>query len=257
MVASGLASTSSMMDTITESTHQAQEEAEVETETEEVRPTGKKLRWKTVEIHEHPVIIGDNPSVLRGVPLTIDWTPTSCFVYDLDTYESLKQPRELNQLIMGPVLREQLLLQEPTNYTRSMILQAQRQAAIVRSQRRQTNQARRWDACHEQMEKLNHTVQRVLGSRPSKRLERAYLELHCSIHPATTNASQSTTSAGDVTGAANSNPATAANSNENNKTTTNPTGVGIHGMEDQVSTVMTQISSSLTISSTSTTTSSE
>jgi hypothetical protein len=136
------------------------------------------IRWKSVEIREHPIIIGDNPSVMKGVPITIDWIPTACVCLDLDAYEDQKERRHINQIIMNAADREELLMNGHRKYNRSALLRAQRQASIDRNNRRLTNQAKRWDSVHERMETISHTLQRLLGVRQSKQSERAFFELY-------------------------------------------------------------------------------
>ena len=161
-------------------------------------PNPRHIRWTTVEIREYAIMLGDNPSVSRGVPLTMDWTPLSSISLDLDAYESRKPqpPRRPQEMIRSASDREDLLLNRlnamviqgdgdigggsSSSYTRSMLLQAQRTAYMVRDQRRQTNQMRKWDHLQELLEKATRTLQRRMGTRPSKQWERAYLELHCS-----------------------------------------------------------------------------
>jgi hypothetical protein len=163
------------------------------------------IRWSTVEIREYAIILGDNPSVIRGVPLTMDWTPLSSITVELEDYERLKPhpPRRPEEMLRSASQREELLLdivvvydhpppplaedQEEGcevgvsgeyMYTPSMIRQAHRMISTLRHQRRQTNQMRRWDVIHEQWEKVTRTLQRRMGIRPSKSWERAYLKQH-------------------------------------------------------------------------------
>jgi len=160
----------------------------------------KQIHWSTIEIREYPIIIGDNPSVLRGVPLTIDWDPISTIILDLNEYETQKIPRKLVEIIMSAADRQDLLLNRvrrgggsrgppyndddddhhPTqHYTMKMLRDAQQSVVTARDQRRQTNQARRFDPQHEFFEKISRKVQRFIGVRPSKRSEQEYLNLHC------------------------------------------------------------------------------
>ena len=165
------------------------------------------IRWSTVEIREYAIILGDNPSVIRGVPLTMDWTPLSSISVELEDYERLKPhpPRRPEEMLRNASQREDLLLnivvlchdhpppleekaedQEGCEvgvggdylYTRSMLRHAHRMISTLRHQRRQTNQMRRWDVIHEQWEKVTRILQRTMGIRPSKSWERAYLEQH-------------------------------------------------------------------------------
>ena len=44
-------------------------------------------------ILEFPNILGDNPGVSEGVPLSIGWKPTSESCVDVDLYEFMRQNR--------------------------------------------------------------------------------------------------------------------------------------------------------------------
>ncbi len=51
----------------------------------------KRVSFATVQINEHPCIVGDNPSVSSGVPLAIDWRSSHSESILLDKYEELRQ----------------------------------------------------------------------------------------------------------------------------------------------------------------------
>ena len=51
-----------------------------------------KVRFDQVFVHEFPIILGDNPSVSKGAPLTIGWTAIRHDAMELDMYEYLRQP---------------------------------------------------------------------------------------------------------------------------------------------------------------------
>jgi hypothetical protein len=53
----------------------------------------KKIRFTTVHIHEHLLVLGDNPAVSRGVPLTLSWESCHSKVYSVDEYEKRRQPK--------------------------------------------------------------------------------------------------------------------------------------------------------------------
>lgn len=54
--------------------------------------SNKSVKFDQVFIHEFPIIMGDNPAVSRGAPLTIDWKPMTHDVLDIDIYEYLREP---------------------------------------------------------------------------------------------------------------------------------------------------------------------
>lgn len=155
------------------------EEEEEEEDDDDARTSNElKVHFGTVEIREYPILLGDNPSVMRGAPLTMDWNAVQRHMLPVDDFEdSIKQHRSLQQIIRSPQQRFDLLLD--LDYARGEILQGQRLATIGRNQRRQTNQVRNYDFIHERLELISRTLQRWFGLRPSKRSERAYLDLHC------------------------------------------------------------------------------
>lgn len=48
----------------------------------------KELAFSSIAIREYPVLIGDNPSVGEGVPLTIGWNHEKELAYGLEDYEN-------------------------------------------------------------------------------------------------------------------------------------------------------------------------
>ena len=59
------------------------------------------VSFSTLEVREFPLVLGVNPSTLRGPPVEIDWNPQSCNVVDLEVFESQRSPRRTEaQLLM-------------------------------------------------------------------------------------------------------------------------------------------------------------
>lgn len=67
------------------------------------------LRYKSVTIREYAFIPGDNPSVSKGVPLTIDWDHQWEGTFDLDAYEHGRKPRHQIEMKIPAELRSELL----------------------------------------------------------------------------------------------------------------------------------------------------
>lgn len=74
-------------------------------------PSKKSVRFSTVRIQEYPYILGDNPSVSRGPPLSIGWTPMSSCNVDLDKYEAhvLPERRTRPEFTMDAEVRVRIL----------------------------------------------------------------------------------------------------------------------------------------------------
>jgi hypothetical protein len=69
----------------------------------------KSVTFTTVEIHEHAVIMGDNPSTTHGPPLEVDWVEQAHYSLDLDEYEEMRpQRRHKKELAIPSSVRESL-----------------------------------------------------------------------------------------------------------------------------------------------------
>mmetsp|Transcript_21458 Transcript_21458/g.52862 ORF Transcript_21458/g.52862 Transcript_21458/m.52862 type:complete len:272 (+) Transcript_21458:105-920(+) len=58
-----------------------------------------KLSFTSISVREYPVLIGDNPSVTQGVPLTIGWEPQGDeAVYKIEDFESQHRAEPVSSL---------------------------------------------------------------------------------------------------------------------------------------------------------------
>ena len=71
-----------------------------------------KVWFDRVEVYEHAYILGDNPSVSDGAPLSIAWKAQAKNVYELEYYETMnpssQRRRAKNGLKIGVSDRAQL-----------------------------------------------------------------------------------------------------------------------------------------------------
>ena len=74
--------------------------------------SSKQVCFSTIEIIEFPIILGDNPSVTAGPPLTISWEPQYRIELDLEVFERCREPcrRSDHDLIVDPYTREDVLI---------------------------------------------------------------------------------------------------------------------------------------------------
>jgi len=104
----------------------------------------KGVTFGTVQVREHPIILGDNPSVSSGPPITISWNhdPATVATLPLDEYESsrhtLQRRRHLekkrqNQMKVPHVVREELLRE--AGHTRREMKRATREADAIKEKR--------------------------------------------------------------------------------------------------------------------------
>lgn len=83
----------------------------------------KRVHWSTVKIYSHSVLLGDNPSVSSGPPLTISWEPFDSKVLLIDDYDSHKQlNRTKREMLLPRSVREDWLRDQ--GYSRGQLKEA-------------------------------------------------------------------------------------------------------------------------------------
>jgi hypothetical protein len=143
-------------------------------------PTGTSssspsVRFSNVEIRSYPMVLGDNPSVTSGVPITIDWEYEDQVVCDVAEYEKSRPARRVRtELLMPSSIRARLAIDAGSS--RKELQQQQRRVNIQRSQRRRTLQ-------REQLEKIEEALEttwRVLSGKKQqerKLFQRAFKQV--------------------------------------------------------------------------------
>jgi hypothetical protein len=94
------------------------------------------VRWGTVQVNSHRIILGDNAACSCGPPVTIDWDSFETVTLDLDSYEAHKDPtasRRKGQLLLPRQVREDML--RHAGYARSSVRDATEAAAWAQKQR--------------------------------------------------------------------------------------------------------------------------
>ena len=67
----------------------------------------RRVSFSTIEIHEHAMIMGNNPWTSHGCPLEIDWEEVGNYSLNLEEYEESRPPRRIrDELAMPGDLRE-------------------------------------------------------------------------------------------------------------------------------------------------------
>ena len=101
-------------------------------------PSAKKtVRFSDVTVREYPMIVGDNPAVSCGPPVTIDWEYNNEQIMSLDAHCHLNPyPRRKRQMLMPLHLREFILIHTDCKY--SDILKATNEATNIRIKRMST-----------------------------------------------------------------------------------------------------------------------
>eukprot|EP00536_Pseudo-nitzschia_multiseries_P018547 jgi/Psemu1/56166/gm1.56166_g len=121
---------------------------------------GKSVQFSSVEMREYDICIGDNPSVARGAPISLDWTYQGReYCYSLEDYErsehfsgGMNRSSGCEFSSSDPLKRpplERLHLLKDMGYSRGEIKEAMDAVQIIRNQRFQTRrQCERADRFH-------------------------------------------------------------------------------------------------------------
>mmetsp|Transcript_60228 Transcript_60228/g.178471 ORF Transcript_60228/g.178471 Transcript_60228/m.178471 type:complete len:314 (-) Transcript_60228:120-1061(-) len=97
----------------------------------------KGVTFGTVEVREYPRVLGCNPAVTSGPPLTVGWEyclpPVA--VVGVDTYEFNKPPRrEKCQMLVPRYVREEWLMK--AGYSRGVINEVIQEVEVIKESRR-------------------------------------------------------------------------------------------------------------------------
>jgi hypothetical protein len=94
----------------------------------------KSVRWSTIDFYSHEMLLGDNPSVSSGPPLTISWKAHEHHPISIEEYEKFKPVRRRKSEMLSPrQMREDLLM--GAGYNRSDLKEAATEAAAIRQMR--------------------------------------------------------------------------------------------------------------------------
>jgi hypothetical protein len=74
------------------------------------RTTRQNVHFSTLEIFDHPIILGDSPSTSEGPPLMIDWKCIGSIQLTVNAYEVSRGPRRVRrELVVPRYVREKRL----------------------------------------------------------------------------------------------------------------------------------------------------
>jgi hypothetical protein len=96
----------------------------------------KNVRFESIEIIELAYTLGDNPAVLNGVPLTIEWEAQKRTTLSVSFFEKYRPPRceDLRKLLISKSHRRELLLN--IGYDKKELREASKEARRIRKSRR-------------------------------------------------------------------------------------------------------------------------
>lgn len=133
-----------------------------------------RVRMHKVQIREYPIVLGNNPGVSRGPPLTIDWEHCTHEEFDFEEYESVRPPRRTQvEMYMPLMVREHILKQ--SGFTRKEIREAVRITNISRNKRKQTIDRLNLSRAEETLESAQRKLRKLLSFNSKKRKEERYI----------------------------------------------------------------------------------
>lgn len=137
----------------------------------------RSVSFHTVEVRSFRVCVGDNPSVLRGPPISLDWECTSTESLNFNEYESSRAPRRRSaegDMRTTRRMREERLREE--GYTARDMRKAVKEVDRIANQREETIKSLSSARGEEMMEgvakKLKYFVTRSSEEKEMRRLWR-------------------------------------------------------------------------------------
>ena len=140
-----------------------------------------QISWGSVHLREFPIIPGDNPAAIGGVPVTIDWEHVDEIEIPLEELEpseqSPHQHRSMIEMRMPPAVRNDMLRR--LGFSRCDVTAALKAANIARNQRRRTAETMNLASMEESLEKVKRATLNATLRRSRKMNEKKMLETFC------------------------------------------------------------------------------
>jgi len=122
------------------------------------------VSFDRVVIREYPICLGNNPSVSRGPPLSIDWDPMTHLEFDFVQLHDSKMPsRGQAEMFVPLMVRERML--KNAGYSRKEIMKTVKDVNISRIQRRKTIANLKYHKLELGMEKFKKKFSKVFHSK--------------------------------------------------------------------------------------------
>jgi hypothetical protein len=133
-----------------------------------------KVSFSQIKIREYPIIVGDNPSIMTGVPITIDWKFVHEMNFSVDDYEAARpQPRTMLELRIPGKNRDDILKRQ--GFSLADRNRGRKEANIARGRRRRTREKEQLAAMAEAVEKVRRAALNATVFRRRKQKERQLL----------------------------------------------------------------------------------
>ena len=149
----------------------------------------RKVQFGTVIINEHPIIVGCNPAVSSGVPLSIDWERISQRVMSIHDFETIREPDRVedHSMLLKDSTDRYYILQN-LGYSYKEMREAEKTVDMIRKFRQQSYEESEYDIYMDTRddEECQHRS-RMAQERLSARSSNNRTALTKSIHQISTN----------------------------------------------------------------------
>lgn len=124
-------------------------------------PHKKSVRFSNVVVREYPMILGDNPSVSHGPPVTISWKHSAEHLLELENHISMTPfpRRSVGQMAMPSFYRKDLLVEAGCSDVD--MREATKQARLIKAQRIATVKYHRLATIEELSEKTKRRMKNI------------------------------------------------------------------------------------------------
>lgn len=137
-------------------------------------PSKKHVRFSDVQVHEHPICLGDNPGGYRGVPISISWERCNTTCHSVVDFEKRPRRQQLHQIRMEPL--DRVLALKRMGYSGQEIKEGAAAANRIRMARQKTRDYLRLTPMFEYQEAVKRALLNSTIRKPEKRQERELLE---------------------------------------------------------------------------------
>jgi len=135
-------------------------------------PNKFDVTFNHVIIREYPMVPGDNPSVIRGAPLSIGWDHITEVSFDIDFYEDDREDQRRSQTEMRVPLSTRTQILQDLGYKLNEIREATKQAGLTKRQRRRTLEMLHTHKIEEKVESFKRLFKSPFKSRQRRKHER-------------------------------------------------------------------------------------
>jgi hypothetical protein len=128
------------------------------------------VSFSDVEVRSHEMILGDNPAVSKGPPLTIDWDAFETTMCSVDNYEDVREPtvRNYSEMKMPAPVRFELLSR--TTATKD-IFKRTREANELKKKRLETTSTLYKARSQEKLERFTRGFKNLVTNKKKKEKE--------------------------------------------------------------------------------------